>query len=194
MEQATINDYLNLTKQYSELKKQNIELKKVVACSTFLDSIQNVFCQVNNEIVRCGCSGCVDFDSANYANNPFNQDGPGKLKCSQGPMNVVPLYECLLYKYFKDKCVEFKVPVPNDKIDRPRLFPKYNLSTSLGRFHFPYLIEKQEDLRWFQRIRDLPFSVQVDTVYKMIHAMLIEACRDLPMEFDTWFQIQGIRL
>jgi len=116
------------------LEKQLLELKKATACAQFLDDLQTVFNDVNDCVVNCGCIRCTDLIGGNYPyEDEENRDGHGSLKCSDGTMHKVPLNDCLMYKYVKDKCVEFNVPVPNDKIDHPQLYTRsYNLSECLG--------------------------------------------------------------
>jgi len=165
-------DYLNLTKQLSDLNTKHTELKKAVAAGFILDTIQGLFNDVGESVVTCGCVHCI---------GPDEYDGP---KGSE--------HDCLMYKYLKTKCVEFNVPVPNDEIDHPQLFPhSYVLSACLA--GTSSYLDKQEETRWLPRVRALSFATQTSTLYKMIHAMNKAANPEVE-DFDVWFSLAQFRL
>ena len=86
---------------------------------------------------------------------------------SEGEMNQVDdIKNCLLYKWFKEKCEEYQVHVPDDTIDHPVLHPSsYRLSTclSLGAFG--------SDTNWRYRVKTMPYADKLNRLYPILHFM-----------------------
>lgn len=180
-----------------------IALKKTTACYMYLDELGDYLDEINDSIVRCGCDRCTDKMGSNYPKEEENRGvptpdpcwKPGYWVCSKGQMTHVPISQCLLYQWFKDKCKEYKCIVPDDTIDHPQLYPRSCcLHWCLGNLqcgHDAATVKK----RWRFKIKALSYQVQVDTIYRLLYYMdveaLVEEGFDAGQTFEQWFTIKG---
>lgn len=177
------------------------ELRKAIACELFLDNLGDYLSRVNDDFVRCGCERCTDMYGGNYPNDEEYNRGDTTLKCwepgywvsSTGPINIVPIEKCLLYEWFKQKCVDFKVIVPDDNIDHPKFYPRsFDINLCLGR-HLDSGGLGDFKNRWRYKIKQLTYNKQVKTIYRLLHHIDYYGFDDSPT-FDEWFCVKGVSL
>ena len=195
-----------LDQEFLEVQKQSMEIKKATAQHLFLDSLQDYIRDANDYVVRCGCKRCTDMIGGNYPELGHEDEGnrgtgrPGSpnywVSC-YGEMKEVDARDCVLYKWFKSKCEEFKVPVPDDDIDHPWRYPRmFNLMTCLGRGLIKSSISSDEvTKRWRARVKALSYPQQVATVYPMIYSIYCDGTAyDEVDSFQDWFVVKGVSL
>ncbi len=174
------------------------ELKKAIACHLFLDNLQSYLNIINDEIVKCGCPKCTDDIGGNYPHDEENIDRKTQsLKPGKGQINhIEKTKDCLLYKWFKEKCKEFNAPVPIDDVDNPKWYPRsFNLMTCLGRGNKGWNTEENLKKRWRFRVKQLKYEEQVKTVYRMLYEIDNLGCPYGDDEkFESWFRVKGVSL
>ena len=172
-------------------------LRKAVASLLYLDTLRDTFNRLNDEVVKCGCEQCTSLIGGNYPDEVCNRDKQNsKRKCAIGSMQKCEnVKDCQLYKYFKDKCTEFKVILPNDDVDHPcKNDYSWCLSDSLGMSSYSDVNKTESPAEhWMQRVYQLPFDVQVSTLYTMIYDIQKLICPLMP-EFNNWFSFRKIPL
>jgi hypothetical protein len=166
------------------LHHQLLNFKMAIARDFLETLLQKGLNQINDDLVKCGCPSCINFDGCNYPTD----EGQERLENNawgptEGPVNRVPIGECLLYEWFRLKCVEFELPLLRAEIDHPQLWPLYlNLTECLG---LGTALSTEES--WNSRIRALSYSQQINTLYKMLYSL------DHPdnQTFEVWFTYRG---
>ncbi|AYV86712.1 MAG: hypothetical protein Sylvanvirus7_10 [Sylvanvirus sp.] len=183
--------------QYLQQTKELLDLKAAISRELFLDNLQSLLDWVNEDIVKCGCERCSDFIGGNYPkhDNYFEEHNKwGPLSLETNP--VEDIKGCLLFKWFKSTCEEFKVIVPRDEQDNPSLHLRsFKLTTCLGEGVLNLGLG-DFDQSWRQRIKRLPYATQVNTVYRMLYAMTVnEKKRVYPdvemISFTDWFRVKN---
>lgn len=173
--------------QIMSINDELVALKKAVACFKFLDDLQHYLNNVNEMIVNCGCDRCVEPCGGNY-------DDDVELLPTQ--LVHVPVSQCLLYTWFKNKCIKYKCVVPDDDYDHPKHYPgNFRLSTCLGRaLYSGGWDESKVHHRWRYKIKQLSYDVQVQTIYRLMYNMEKLAFpdeSDVIESFEDWFRIKG---
>jgi len=182
-----------------------VALKKATACSLYLDKLQAYLIAANMGVVKCGCDHCLGGSSGDnnveYLNvsrlRPdlvFHSAEARKYK--RTVFGLTDDEPCRLYEWFKARCVEFDVPAPDDKVDHPAIWPDtFQLTTCLGRGLGESWSRAPETFSWRNRVKQLPYAVQIKTLYQMIHAIVtltqkaaLDENKEEPMTFQDWFK------
>jgi hypothetical protein len=152
------------TKKDSDYKVELLSLKKEVADFYVLGMLQDILSMHNDMVVRCGCSHCLDLGGNNY----IQEDG----RPYEAEPHTVEVKNCLLYAWFKGRCSEFSVILPDDSIDHPCVHPRtFNLTYCLGKSQWD---RRDSETHWFDKVRNLSYEDQLKSVYKMLHSMTNE--------------------
>jgi hypothetical protein len=167
-----------------EKNKELRVLKAAIARELFDGNLQHNLEHVNEDIVHCGCPGCVELQGSNY---PIDRVYPNFSNDGYSPLEdgsiAVPLNKCLLYRWFQKKCRKCQAPSPREQVDHPKHWPVIlNLTQCLG---IDNPLSTQES--WKAQVEKLSYSRQVNTVYMMMHGL------DHPKNqtFEEWFVCQG---
>ena len=149
--------------QLQQQTKQLLQLKKATAHALFLDKIQEHFIDINTNMIKCGCRHC--FGGPNRSNNhnhnlnQYPDTGPSEWYAHCEFLAKLAKFKivkpCLLYEWFKEMCVKFKVPIPDDNVDHPDRFPNsYNLYACLGNAYYPHDEKTQS---WLTRMNNMTY-------------------------------------
>jgi len=175
------HQYYKLFKQFQPILTK---IKDHTFENTFVGHFQSLICDINDDIVRCGCLQCTHKYGGNYPRYELNltnqQDEQNYWKSSQGVMvNIGSANTCALFQWIQQCCVKVGCIVPAYDVDSPHLHPRS-------------FIMIQCLSNWMQLIKSLPFHLQKTTVYMvMYHMYHYDDDEDVRTPFLEWFDIDG---
>jgi hypothetical protein len=187
--------------QLTSVLAELTSLKKATAGGLFLDALQESLIDVNMRVVKCGCDHCLGGEGSCHNIEPERDEVAHLItteliqyrRQKHGLQNTTG--SCQLYSWFKTKCEEHEVPVPQDAIDHPSRWPgSFNLTTCLGKgldsgWYVDY--RRTTEIGWFATVNQLSYPVQVKSLYPMLHEIDMmghDREPEAPETFKEWFR------
>lgn len=200
--------------------KKLLQFKNKIAWSEWIGNfnLQRLLQDANYRIVRCGCNICLHGCMGSPANYDFTGQDDDEVDLwirreekEKGPFRVSAISGCLLYDWFRDRCLEkegtpvpFRYPCKEPILLSPSatmVHPVHTIASQLGMYPAPLddfktLINIKEKF-WIAEVGLMPYPQQVKTVYAVVHEItnLIQLRNNhKPTTFKKWFSWKGLSL
>lgn len=188
-------------KEILELQKLVIELKSAYSEEAYLSRLGYMLREVNDLIIRCGCDNCVGYSTHCYPlrNDNIRDGDDDDDGVEWGPSdNTIELKrikteDCIMWKWFNDKCQEYKCPTPTHPKD---CSPPVSIIDCNIDYESKYYYRTCDKDFWYQKIFLMSYAEQCKTLYPMLYSihLLVNEPQDRIPTFDGWFSTNRISL